>query len=161
MNLEEKLRQLKQAAQKSTRDRELERQLEYLRRREHVPKTLPSQRVPRGIDAYVEGQVSTNDWGDYFWARQALPFGRPYGKLRIGELSTADFKPLELFLENTALPATSELVYLDTETTGLAGGTGTYVFLIGLAHIDGGELVLRQHLLRDLGAETEIGRAHV
>jgi uncharacterized protein YprB with RNaseH-like and TPR domain len=48
-----------------------------------------------------------------------------------------------------------DVLFLDTETTGLAGGTGTYVFLIGLAHISEGELVLRQHLLRDLGAESE------
>jgi len=153
MNLEEKLRQLKHAAQKSTRDRELERQLEYLRRREQTARTLPSQRVPRGIDAYVEGQVSTNDWGDYFWARQALPFGRPYGKLRIGELSTADFKPLELFLENAALPAASELVYLDTETTGLAGGTGTCAFLVGIGAAEGSQFVVRQFFLRDYPEE--------
>src|SRR3954452_1139345 len=48
----------------------------------------------------------------------------------------------------------SDILFLDTETTGLAGGTGTYVFLIGVAHITDGELILRQHLLRDLGAET-------
>jgi uncharacterized protein YprB with RNaseH-like and TPR domain len=47
-----------------------------------------------------------------------------------------------------------DVLFLDTETTGLAGGTGTYVFLIGLAHLEEGELVLRQHLLRDLGAES-------
>ena len=47
-----------------------------------------------------------------------------------------------------------DVLFLDTETTGLAGGTGTYVFLIGLAHLEDGELVLRQHLLRDLGAES-------
>ncbi len=46
-----------------------------------------------------------------------------------------------------------DVLFLDTETTGLAGGTGTYVFLVGLAHFADGELVLRQHLLRDLGAE--------
>ena len=44
-------------------------------------------------------------------------------------------------------------MFLDTETTGLSGGTGTYVFLLGTAHLDDGELVLRQHLLNDLGAE--------
>ena len=45
-----------------------------------------------------------------------------------------------------------DIVFLDTETTGLMGGTGTYVFLLGTAYIRDGELVLRQHLL-DLGAE--------
>ena len=48
-----------------------------------------------------------------------------------------------------------DIVFLDTETTGLSGGTGTYVFLLGTAHIADGELVLRQHLLQDLGAERE------
>ncbi len=52
-----------------------------------------------------------------------------------------------------------DIVFLDTETTGLSGGTGTYVFLLGTAWIDGGELVLRQHLLRRLGAEREFVEA--
>jgi uncharacterized protein YprB with RNaseH-like and TPR domain len=49
----------------------------------------------------------------------------------------------------------ADVLFLDTETTGLAGGTGTYVFLIGLAYLADGELILRQHLLKDLGAESE------
>ncbi len=48
-----------------------------------------------------------------------------------------------------------DVLFLDTETTGLSGGTGTYVFLIGVAWIADGELVLRQHLLRDLAAEHD------
>ena len=40
MHLEEKLRELRKAAEKSSRDRELERQLEWLRRR--VPALLHS-----------------------------------------------------------------------------------------------------------------------
>src|SRR5262245_44826506 len=35
-----------------------------------------------------------------------------------------------------ALPA-EQLVFLDTETTGLAGGTGTVAFLLGVGRIDG------------------------
>lgn len=52
-----------------------------------------------------------------------------------------------------------DIVFLDTETTGLMGGTGTYVFLLGTAHIRDGELILRQHLLHELGAEAEFVRA--
>ncbi len=46
-----------------------------------------------------------------------------------------------------------EILFLDTETSGLAGGAGTYVFLLGTVEIGEGELVLRQHALFDLGAE--------
>jgi uncharacterized protein len=153
MNLEEKLRQLRQAADKSIRDRELERQLDYLRRRERVARVLPAQRVPRGVEAYVEGEVATNDRGEFFRARQALPFGRPYGKFRIGDVAMADFSPLDLFLEDTRLPGPSELVYLDTETTGLMGGTGTCAFLIGLGSAEGSQFVVRQFFLRDYPEE--------
>jgi len=51
-----------------------------------------------------------------------------------------------------------DILFLDTETTGLSGGAGTYVFLLGTAHIEDGELVLRQHLLNDLAAEREFVR---
>ena len=46
-----------------------------------------------------------------------------------------------------------DVLWLDTETTGLSGGTGTYVFLLGIAHFADGELVVRQHLLHDIGCE--------
>jgi hypothetical protein len=46
-------------------------------------------------------------------------------------------------------------VFLDTETTGLAGGTGTYVFLVGLATwTTGHTLAVTQYFLGDLGAEA-------
>jgi uncharacterized protein YprB with RNaseH-like and TPR domain len=48
-----------------------------------------------------------------------------------------------------------DVLFLDTETTGLSGGTGTYIFLIGVAYLTEEELVLRQHMLLDLGAERE------
>ena len=45
------------------------------------------------------------------------------------------------------------LLYLDTETTGLAGGTGTVAFMVGLAWIDGGALRVVQWLLAGFAAE--------
>ena len=59
-----------------------------------------------------------------------------------------------LGLKGAAPSRWEDIVFLDTETTGLMGGTGTYVFLLGTAHIRDGELVLRQHLLHDLGSEA-------
>lgn len=156
MNLEQKLRQLKKAASEGVRDGELERQLEYLRRMEEKPRSLPAHRAPQGIEEYVEGRVGTNARGEYFLARQALPFGRPYGKYRIGDLATADLNPLSLVLDNVPLPHPSKLVYLDTETTGLAGGTGTCAFLIGIGAVEASQFVVRQFFLRDYPEEKAI-----
>lgn len=47
----------------------------------------------------------------------------------------------------------SKWLFLDTETTGLAGGTGTYAFLVGLAWWDAGGLQMEQFFLRDFSEE--------
>jgi uncharacterized protein len=39
--------------------------------------------------------------------------------------------------------------FLDTETTGLSGGTGTYAFLIGVGRFEGDEFHLAQFFMRD------------
>lgn len=45
------------------------------------------------------------------------------------------------------------VVYLDTETNGLSGGSGTLAFMIGLARVDGERLLVRQYVMTRYGAE--------
>ncbi|WP_200348582.1 ribonuclease H-like domain-containing protein [Halochromatium glycolicum] len=59
-------------------------------------------------------------------------------------------------LDDALLATPEAAVFLDTETSGLAGGTGTWVFVAGLGRIEGRELVLRQYLLLRLDAEAEM-----
>jgi hypothetical protein len=54
------------------------------------------------------------------------------------------------------MPAPERLVFLDTETTGLAGGTGTCAFLIGIGTVEGTQFVVRQYFLRDYPEEKAI-----
>ena len=55
-----------------------------------------------------------------------------------------------------ALADPSKWLFLDIETTGLAGGTGTYAFLIGVAWWDAGALQVEQFFMRDFGEEHAI-----
>jgi uncharacterized protein YprB with RNaseH-like and TPR domain len=55
-----------------------------------------------------------------------------------------------------ALEDPSKWLFLDTETTGLAGGTGTYAFLIGLAWWDAGALQVEQLFMRDFAEEHSL-----
>jgi hypothetical protein len=57
-----------------------------------------------------------------------------------------------------ALQDPEKWLFLDTETTGLAGGTGTYAFLIGLAWWDAGGLQVEQFFMRDFTEEYSILR---
>jgi uncharacterized protein len=56
----------------------------------------------------------------------------------------------------TALENPEKWLFLDTETTGLAGGTGTYAFLVGLAWWDAGGLQVEQMFLRDFSEEHSL-----
>jgi uncharacterized protein len=55
-----------------------------------------------------------------------------------------------------ALANPSKWLLLDTETTGLSGGTGTYAFLVGMAWWDSGGLQVEQLFLRDFSEEHSI-----
>lgn len=57
------------------------------------------------------------------------------------------------FLENGRACAANGAAFLDTETTGLAGGTGTLPFLVGVLRVDGDGLRLTQWFLTGFGGE--------
>jgi hypothetical protein len=55
-----------------------------------------------------------------------------------------------------ALEDPARWLFLDTETTGLAGGTGTYAFLVGIAWWDAGGLQMEQFFMRDFTEEYSL-----
>ena len=56
----------------------------------------------------------------------------------------------------TAADDPEKWLFLDTETTGLAGGTGTYAFLVGIAWWDAGGLQVEQLVMRDFSDEYSL-----
>jgi len=49
-----------------------------------------------------------------------------------------------------------DMIFLDTETTGLSGGTGTHVFLVGVGRFNGDALHVRQFFMRHPGDERAL-----
>jgi len=50
----------------------------------------------------------------------------------------------------------SKFAFLDTETSGLSGGTGTYAFLVGVARFIDDQFVLQQFFMRDPAEEPAL-----
>ena len=69
-----------------------------------------------------------------------------------------DLRALKLLLpeapEQIADPG--EWLFLDTETTGLSGGSGTYPFLVGIASWEGGGLEIEQLFMREYSEERAL-----
>jgi uncharacterized protein YprB with RNaseH-like and TPR domain len=101
-------------------------------------------------------QANRNRFGEHLSFRQwyATP-----------EMCLPDPRSLALLLPQTMADpgAAAEIaadperwLFLDTETTGLAGGTGTYPFMVGLAWWDAGGLQVEQLFMRDLDEEHSL-----
>jgi hypothetical protein len=80
--------------------------------------------------------------------RQRLDLGTRQGRVRLRDCLSA----LPGLLGEPP-PHPSSWLFLDTETSGLAGGTGTWAFLCGLLRFVGDGLVSTQYLLTRLDAE--------
>ena len=79
-----------------------------------------------------------------------IPLNEPHGNARLSALLDCRGADLALPAKNSSLdelkPGSS--LFLDIETTGLSGGTGTWAFLIGAGWVEGGSFRLRQYFLR-------------
>lgn len=80
------------------------------------------------------------------------------------EICSPDARSMSLLLPQSADSSDSvsaaidprQWLFLDTETTGLAGGTGTYAFMIGIAWWEAGGLQVEQFFMRDLDEEHSV-----
>jgi uncharacterized protein YprB with RNaseH-like and TPR domain len=82
---------------------------------------------------------------------RVFPLNFVHGDTTLDEVLNA---PLHLLDGCEAQP--NELLFLDTETTGLAGGTGTLPFLLGLSRIEGDALRVRQFFLTGFKGEKAL-----
>ena len=115
---------------------------------------LPPARADHlDVDSVVEWAFRSTRAGDVFVASQNFPAGHLHGHspIRIDGLCAR----LTAWASDPRLAAmnTEALAFLDTETSGLSGGTGTYAFMVGAGRFVDGEFQLAQFFLRDPAEE--------
>ena len=109
-------------------------------------------------------QILHGDWhetahGPVFVRDEWFPLDHHHGALPLGSALDAAPEALRLLLGTDAAPHPSRLAFFDIETTGLSGGTGTYVVLAGLGTYEASEpgdppaFRMRQYFLADLAHE--------
>ncbi len=110
------------------------------------------------IGQVVEGSYLSTPYGDCFVAEHHHPAGHPHGSYRLDEALEVAPEQLSWLGRDPRLAGIdlSRCAFLDTETTGLAGGTGTYAFLVGLGHFRGSRFVVRQFFMEDYDAEDAV-----
>jgi uncharacterized protein YprB with RNaseH-like and TPR domain len=105
------------------------------------------------IDSVVAGAYHATPRGDVFVVEQKFTPEYRYG---LSPILCAS--PLALISQWANDPRLAEIpltrfAFLDTETSGLAGGTGTYAFMVGIGRFVEDQFVLRQFFMRDPAEE--------
>jgi uncharacterized protein len=128
--------------------------LSSLRARLHQPKR-PATAELRRLPPDWTGTLREGPLGRYFLVEESYGAAHLHGGRALHDLlrhtpdpdGTAELPP------GTAL---HRIVFLDTETTGLAGGTGTVAFLIGMGAFTEEGFRLRQYFLFDPSGEAQM-----
>jgi uncharacterized protein len=109
------------------------------------------------IQELMSGEVVRTPHGEHFETERLWERHRRHGSMDISDLAELPEDLLDSLSEG-AIPRSHPLkwAFLDTETTGLAGGTGTYAFLIGVGAIEPAGFRLRQFFMRDYGEEPSL-----
>jgi uncharacterized protein YprB with RNaseH-like and TPR domain len=109
------------------------------------------------IEELMSGEVVRTPHGEHFETERLWERHRRHGSVGIADLADLPpdlLHPLSDGVIADAPPA--RWAFLDTETTGLAGGTGTYAFLVGVGSIEPSGFRLRQFFMRDYGEEASL-----
>jgi uncharacterized protein YprB with RNaseH-like and TPR domain len=116
---------------------------------ETYPKVRSFQNGPGRLEQILGATAKTNQHGEYLslhcWSGEPAQY-------------TPNLQALRLLMpgapEEVADP--KQWLFLDTETTGLAGGSGTYAFLVGIAWWEGGGLEIEQFFMREYSEERSL-----
>jgi uncharacterized protein len=126
-----------------------------------LPSPPPERRPEPDSAGFVEellsGEVVETPLGKHFETEKLYPRHKRYGSYEISDLIDLPLDFLDA-LSAGAIPSAhpTTWAFLDTETTGLAGGSGTCAFLIGVGSIDREGFRVRQFFMRDYCEEPSV-----
>lgn len=107
-----------------------------------------SDAVP--LEALIPGEVVGGGGAGCFVRRQTLSLEHRHGRYPLHTAMEVDGPGLAWLAQPSTIAsgALADAAFIDVETTGLAGGTGTLAFLVGMAWFEGGRLHLGQWFMR-------------
>ena len=109
----------------------------------------------RGLADILDGCEVENEHGRFFLVSRMNRGASTHGHRTLHEAWNFDMSAAAMLANNPIISAfcSGDALFLDTETTGLTGGTGTMAFLIGLGWFEEGHFHVRQILARDFSEE--------
>jgi uncharacterized protein len=112
---------------------------------------------PAPLEELIQGRRVENDRGEFFMVEEDVHLETLHGDVPLVRVHAVPAASVAILSGDGGFDL-KDAVFLDTETTGLAGGTGTAAFLIGLGWVEGDRFRLRQYFMRDYHEEAALLR---
>ncbi len=137
---------------------ELRRRIEAITSRRPMRTQKPASRPYESrfpLEDVIQGEEVVNAFGKFFIVHGHHSGSSKHGSRRIKEISALDMKAAAILANNADIASfgCKDALFLDTETTGLAGGTGTFAFLIGVGWFEHETFCTQQIFARDFSEE--------
>ena len=113
----------------------------------NIPPPKPRQLPPR-IETIIPGEAVTTPFGETYVSENWYEQDYQHGQIQFRNSLNMHILTEWGRVPHLANAGIERLLFLDTETTGLGGGTGTFAFLVGLGHLTENGFHLIQLLMR-------------
>ena len=119
------------------------------------PKKVYQKKEILPIEHLVKGDVVSTPEGETFQVKNYFSSDFRYGEMTLGDILNISTSPAHLLSRDERLKELDlqKTLFLDTETTGLTGGTGTFAFMVGLGFFQGDGFLIQQLFMRDYSEE--------
>lgn len=125
--------------------------------------TQPKNQKLDPTRSYLENQLGgtwvTTERGEAFYVETIYAWDHVHGNIPIAYNDPLRVMSKVAKDEKIATMSYRDLAFLDTETSGLSGGTGTYAFMIGVGRFIDQKYVLRLYFMPDPSMEAAMLRA--
>jgi len=132
------------------------KRLDLYRRGRHSVRNTGARETPVSLDRLreeLDGDIVTRGGESVLVNERRFGFPLIHGDLEFGGRKPTPGPVSLLFPGIPRLSAPGDLLFFDTETTGLSGGAGTHIFLAGFASIDENGLRVTQYFLSSYSSE--------
>ncbi len=127
----------------------------YIPRKEETNRNINNKKLTE----YIKGKIINCDEGQYFQRKVKFSLDYKHGLYPLQDLTY--FKDSDIFnlinrenINDNITCDYSKMIFIDTETTGLMGGTGTVAFLVGIGYFRTDAFIVEQYFMRDFAEET-------
>jgi len=111
------------------------------------------------LQEYIPGEACENRLGSYYKVVTEKPVAGSHGSVSLGDVRQFIPSIIHTLDPRIVIPdaaSSCDILFLDTETTGLAGGAGTVPFLTGIGYFTGESFRVVQYFMRDFSEEQAV-----